>query len=565
MTDVTNATRSDTGALALAGDGSFHGIGTHALRSLGAGADSVVVHAGGWLFHSGDPAGCLYVVRSGRLRVVVEGHDGPRVLREVGPGDALGELALLTGSTRSASVQAVRDSELVAISAASFDELLADDHVFVRSILRELALQLQASGRIDGSPARPRVFSVVPLDRAVDAGRLAAVLERELGRHGKVTTLKGDENLGEPSASLARAEADHDAVVLLAGGEGTAWDVFCRRQGDRVIVVAGPDTPVTAGAAGCDLVLLAPMPSGAVARWLTTAEPRSHHLVYGAAFDIGAARVARRVAGRSLGLVLSGGGARGFAHIGAIGALADAGFEVDRLGGCSMGAFVAGMSALGLDESQIHQRCRDELVRRAPFNDWTIPRVSLIRSRKAARMLDRVFGELQVEELPRPLFTVSADLISSTTVVHRQGPLIEAVGASMSIPGLVPPLARHGRLLVDGGVLNNLPVDLMDEVGEGPVVAVDVVRRMDAPHGDESPRLPNIMETLSRATVLSSVERAERNRSLATLVVSPEVHGVGLREFSALDRAVVAGREAAERALEDGGADALREALAGAR
>jgi len=105
----------------------------------------------------------------------------------------------------------------------------------------------------------------------------------------------------------------------------------------------------------------------------------------------------------------------------------------------------------------------------------------------------------------------------------------------------------------------------MDEAREGPVVAVDVVRRMDAVPRDEEPRLPTIMETLSRATVLGSVERAERNRALATLVVGPDVHDVGLREFSALDRAVAAGREAAERALEAGGADALREALAGVR
>jgi NTE family protein len=145
--------------------------------------------------------------------------------------------------------------------------------------------------------------------------------------------------------------------------------------------------------------------------------------------------------------------------------------------------------------------------------------------------------------------------------MHRRGSLIEAVGASMSIPGLVPPLARHGRLLVDGGVLNNLPVDLMDEVGEGPILAVDVVRRLEATAEDEAPRLPTIMETLSRATVLGSVERAERNRTLATLVVSPEVPYVGLRVFSALDRAVEAGRVAAERALADGGAAALRQAL----
>ena len=243
-------------------------------------------------------------------------------------------------------------------------------------------------------------------------------------------------------------------------------------------------------------MLLAPLPAGVTAKWLDAVEPRTHHLVYEAAYDVGVARVARRVSCRSLGLILSGGGARGFAHIGVIAALADAGFEVDRLGGCSMGAYIAGMSALGLDADQIRDRCHDELVRRAPFNDWTLPRVALIRSRKAARMLDRVFGELQVEELPRPLFTVSADLLSSRVVVHRRGSLVDAVGASMSIPGLVPPVSRGGRLLVDGGVLNNLPVDLMHDTPEGPIVAVDVVRRLESLAGQDR-RIPSIMETMS--------------------------------------------------------------------
>jgi NTE family protein len=217
-------------------------------------------------------------------------------------------------------------------------------------------------------------------------------------------------------------------------------------------------------------------------------------------------------------------------------------------------------SRLGLEE--MRARCRDELVRRSPFNDYTLPRVSLIRSRKAAKMLDRVFGETLVEELPVSLFTVSADLLGSRTVVHRSGFLYEAVGASMSILGLVPPLSRSGRLLVDAGVLNNLPVDVMAAEDEGPIVAVDVIRRLDEVASDTSPQLPSTMETLSRATVLGSVERAEQNRRLADLLVTPDVQDVAMREFAALDRAADAGREAMRVALESGGAETLRERLA---
>ena len=132
----------------------------------------------------------------------------------------------------------------------------------------------------------------------------------------------------------------------------------------------------------------------------------------------------------------------------------------------------------------------------------------------------------------------------------------------MSIPGLVPPLSRPGRLLVDGGVLNNLPVDVMAAEDEGPIVAVDVIRRLEEVEDSASPALPSIMETLSRATVLGSVERAEQNRGLADLLVTPDVQDVAMREFGALDRAADAGREAMRAALEEGGAELLRERLA---
>ena len=537
----------------------FRAVDPEALERLASDAIAVTLRGGEFLFRSGDAADRLYVVRTGRLRVLVEGEDGPRIVRELGPGDVLGELALLTGSPRSASAQAVRDSDLLSLEAARFDALLADDPGFARALLREIAGQLQVSGGLTAPSTRPSVFSIVPLGDHLDADRLASAISLELARLGSVDTLRGDEGSDGYAALLARAEAANDAVLLVAGGADPEWDAFCRRQADRTVLLAGPDTPIAGAAAGCDLVLLAPMPAGRTALWLEQTEPAAHHLVYEAAYELGAARVARRIAGRSLGLVLSGGGARGFAHIGAIAAITEAGYQIDRLGGCSMGAFIAALAALGLETDQIRDRCYEELVRKTPFNDWTVPRVALIRSRKAGRMLERVFGELQVEELPRPLFTVSADLLSSRTVVHRRGPLIEAVGASMSIPGLVPPLARGGKLLVDGGVLNNLPVDLMDDSHEGPVIAIDVVRRLELEDGAETPPLPSIMETMTRATVLGSVERAERNRSLAALVISPEVQDVGLREFAALDRAVAAGRAAAEAALAD--SDALRSLL----
>jgi NTE family protein len=203
--------------------------------------------------------------------------------------------------------------------------------------------------------------------------------------------------------------------------------------------------------------------------------------------------------------------------------------------------------------------CRTEVAQKAPFSDYTLPRYALIRARRAESMLRRLFGDVAVEELPRPLFTVSADLLSGQMVVNRDGPLVEAVGASMAIPGLAPPIPHRAQLLIDGGVLNNLPIDLMVADEPGPVVAVDVMRRNALGELKSSARasLPTILETLSRATVLGSVERAETNRGLARIVITPQVQDIALRDFRGLDRAVDAGRRAAEEALAAGAKDEL--------
>jgi NTE family protein len=521
---------------------------------------TVHVDAGEVVVRQGDAADRLYVVLSGRLRVLRRDEDGTRTLRELGGGASLGELALLTGEVRSATVEAVRDSVLLELDGATFRALLEQDVAFAIAVARSLAFQLQASGGLRPPASRPAVFSVSSLGPGADPARFAAELATALARFGDVARLTAEEVSGSHASALDRAEQDHAHVVLVDDGEDEAWSAFCARQADRRVVLAGVGAEdASSPVAGVDLVVFDGLPRDRHAQLVEELDPRAQHVVDGSAASI--ERVARRLAERALGLVLSGGGARGYAHVGAIEALHEAGFEIDRIGGCSMGAFIGGMHALGLETGEMRDLCRDELVRRSPFNDYTLPRVSLIRSRKAGRMLERVFGETILEELPVSLFTVSADLIASRTIVHRRGSLVEAVGASMSIPGLVPPLSRPGRLLVDGGVLNNLPVDVMRAEDDGPIVAVDVIRRLEEMDESALPALPSITETLSRATVLGSVERAESNRRLADLVVMPDVQDVAMREFSALERAADAGRRAMADALDAGGAERLRDRI----
>ena len=543
----------------LAGVPLLAGADAEALEALAADAYPRRVLAGEWLIREGDDAEDLYVVLRGRLRAVAGVDADRRTLRVLGPGAAIGELALLTGSVRSASVQAVRDSTLLQLGRGRFVELMERDPRFAAAVARELAAQLQLSGGLAAPPTRPALIALRRLDPGVPLEAVASSLARALSAYGPVEVLEAD---AAGTSAVERAEDENAHVLLVDEAGAGVWSDLCARQADRTLLVATAESPPPGEASpDADLVVLGPSSGGALRALLDAVQPRAHHrLASTEPSDPGAARLARRLVGRALGVVLSGGGARGFAHIGALAELEADGIDVDRYGGCSMGSFIAAMAAAGWSARDIRDRCHEELVRHSPFNDYTLPRVALIRSRKAARMFDRLFGEMTIEELVKPLFTVSADLLSSRLVIHRRGSLTEAVGASMSIPGLVPPLSRSGRLLVDGGVLNNLPIDAMADSEEGPIVAVDVVRRLEASAVDE-PRLPSIMETLSRATVLGSVERAERNRELALLVITPETQDIPLRDFRALDRAVEAGRAAARAALDAGAREEIRAAV----
>jgi predicted acylesterase/phospholipase RssA len=280
--------------------------------------------------------------------------------------------------------------------------------------------------------------------------------------------------------------------------------------------------------------------------------------------------LARRLAGRSLGLVLSGGGARAFAHLGVVEVLRDAGLRFDRFAGVSLGSIVAGAMAMGFELEAIYERFVQHFVAENPSNDYTLPAVAVLRGRKTQRILKEVMGETHIEELPKSFFCLSCDLVARKSVIHRTGLLREAIYASLAIPGVFPPVAPgDGRLLVDGGVLDNLPVETMSRAHEGPVVASDVTAhdgrwaqsRRSGPAklnrllvrtltGTDQV-LPRLGETLLRTFTLGSADTAAAALAHADLVVRPPVGGVGLMDWKQLPRLREAGRAAARAVLEE--------------
>jgi NTE family protein len=525
----------------------FRGLTADELAELADAAEHVEIEAGTYLFHQGDPGDCLYVLRAGRLEVV----QGDVVLTELTRGAVLGELALLTGEARSASVRAVRDSRLTRLSAAHFADL-ADLRV-MSDLARNLASRLQEIQ----PPAEPRTRSGDVVVSVVGTGPGAPVREITTALVQQLATKVSVVNPGRvDAAGLESAEAAADKVVLAADTSDPEWSAFCLRVADRVVLVSAPGLPgeLPDQAHGADVVLTGRRATTEERRaWEQEVVPRSMHEVVDVS-DAGQVRpLAARLTGRSLGIVLGGGGARGFAHIGVIEVLEEAGIPVDRVAGTSIGSVIAAFVASGMDAAAVDACAYEYFVRRNPLGDYTLPTKSLIRGRRTERLLEMAYGDLCIEDLPREFRCVSVDLLNRVKVVHRSGEVAHAVGASLRIPGLYPPVSRNGTLHVDGGVLDNLPVSTLDR-SEGPLIAINIGFGGGGGGGAAGGtrtrvRVPGLGDTLMRTMMMASGTAADQAMASADLVIRPSGRGVGLLEWHQIDRMRESGREAAMAAL----------------
>ncbi|MBS0612462.1 MAG: patatin-like phospholipase family protein [Proteobacteria bacterium] len=544
------------------------------LQALAAAAAHFSLPAGRVLFDAGSRPDGLYLVVGGRLGVQRE--PGTEWLSSIGRGELIGESGWLLGEPRSARIVALRDSELLWIEAEALHRIAGAAPTLALALARLCAHRLRRQHRQERRVAHAAIFTIVPNSVEVDIGSLATALASELGRFGRAELVWDARATSQPSAWFHAIEEANDYVVYVAHSHPSAWTRQCCRQADTLLLTAEAGAAVRpwphvehtgsdAAMARTELVLLHPetLRAGALQPWMgATRFDQHHHIVD--ADDIG--RLARLISHRGVGLVLSGGGARGFAHLGAIRALREARVPLDAVGGASIGAIIAAGVASGWSDEEMRERYRRCFVDTNPVNDYTFPFVALARGRKVSRLLQGEFGEQRIEDLRTPFFCISANLSSGRATEHGAGMLWNALRASVAIPGVLPPVFSGEEVLVDGAAINNLPVDVMRRHQPGQVIGVDVGAdrsfTADASQDEGPPfwkyfaRLAggkkriNIFQVLMRAGMINSATAAAEQRKLADLLLKPTLANIDLLNWKAFDRAVEAGYEHACRALE---------------
>jgi NTE family protein len=533
-------------------------------------ASSLALAGGTALVRAGEPPTALYRLVAGRLAELEHvAGDSDRLAAVHRPGAIIGAAQILGASNYRTTITALRDSELVAIPVDRVEVLLREDPRFLADVARSALTRLGAVGPSDRRGGSILGFVAVCDSIAIRdlVERLASAMRR-LGR--KVTVLGADAADSSPS-QISKLEAENDYVLMAAERRDAGFAAFCSRQIDRLVLVGGaatplPEAPLTFAVAAIerhllvDLVLVQPSearsPSGSD-RWLSAAPAsRLFQIREGDRADV--ARLARIYSGRSVGLVLSGGGARAYAHVGVARALRELGVPIDFLAGTSMGAVIAAGLAMGWDLAELDRRIREAFVVSSPLSDIAFPLLAMTRGRRVDHRLETHFGDTQISDLWRPFTCVSTDLTTGGPHVHRRGLLRGALRASLSLPGVLPPVVEDGHVLVDGALVRNLPVDMVREQHDGITIGVDVAVSEGLQPNDlllhpsglrwltsgAWRKGPPIVSVLIRSATLPSVTALAAEPDSRLVEIIPHVEGVELQDWDDYDPAVAAGYEA---------------------
>jgi predicted acylesterase/phospholipase RssA len=553
----------------------------------------------------GENGESMFLIIDGRVRVTVAGPEGEMPVKYLGPGEHFGEISLLAAGPRTASVTAVTDAELLELSRESFYPLTSAVPLLAANLCRWMGGWMR---REIGGQRRPPRAAVVALVRttprtATLAAQVVGALPPRAAARVVLTDRPGDWPVGpnlfplpavENGAAAGEVRRLH-AQLVAAGGqllidvapaglapllqmecdeiwwlaETSAYDDArlrdaCKRDPDlaariRVILLLPSTVPVTKST----------VPTGEWATIRVCADEPEGRL---RPADL--VRLVRRVQGVQAGLALSGGGAWGMAHLGVLRAFERAGVFFDRVAGTSIGGVIAAGHAAGYPPADLLHHMPQEMtppawLRRLPGGRrWFL--LLYMRLGWNARCFRRYLHDLTFADLLLPTHVMAVDLIRGREVVQSEGNVVNALVASSALPGFARPVLRDGQALLDGGILNNLPVDVLRRNGAQFVVAVDVATGLSPELGGNCATTPTdqmksvgLRETLLRILEVQLANLKVSRAASADVVVAPDTVPYYFDDFGAAESLAECGERAAEqqlpeirRGLEDLGAGA---------
>lgn len=490
----------------------FQGVEPKLISELELQMEWIFLPGGETLMRQGDKADGMYVVVNGSLAYEVRNDQGLVVSSGTfSKGDIIGEMALLTGEPRTATVVATLSCEIVKISNVAFESVFSKHPPSMLAITKLIADRFTKDRMGKRTVKKTRsIITLFPLQKDLSVREFAHNLAGALKKIGRTTIienrdfkkLKGDREhaVSDLLESLYDLQDSHDFLILCPDFEDKLWTETILHHTNRILLLsdakkAGGLSPEEIRFLGDSEETFGPI------RELVLLYSDSHekpnnisNLTRIRKIDVvrhirtysnhGFESLARFITGRSIGLALGGGGAKGFAHIGLIKAMQEENIPIDMIGGTSAGALMASIFALGNDALNLERIAKALMSDKKTLNDYTFPVVSLIRGKKFNKVIKSFVGETMIEDLWLPYFAVATSLSKSQKVILDRGPLWKALRASASIPGILPPFFENNELLVDGAMLDNIPGAVMREKGADFVISVALASEGDSAADD---------------------------------------------------------------------------------
>jgi predicted acylesterase/phospholipase RssA/CRP-like cAMP-binding protein len=555
----------------------FKNFSKRELKQLVQDADRIYLQQGDVLFHQGEESDSAFILISGRLSAVLDwGEENPSYLGMVKPGDFVGEMGVIMDDTRSCAIVAQKECSLLRIEKQVFLKKMQKNLALVTLINHLLSVRLKKTIRKIHNRDMPRTIAFVPASESIKMDEIVLQLKQALREsdlnYFVVDYAEVEKKMGAEYTDmninnwLEEIEATYDFVFFIATNMDKHWFDYVLYKTERVVVIAdavknswGPEIKhflqaKPLGFSIKEIVLIHPSENTPIThtdRVLPQGfHGRFHHVYIDETKDY--QRLLRFITGSAVGVVLSGGGTRGWVHVGALLALQDHGVCIDAVCGTSSGAMIASFF--------LTSNSKEEFIKHAGslFNvgeksinwyDYTWPKVSLLSGKAQYTKLLNIFGEKRIEDLKIPFMAIASNLSKAEQIIIRKDLISKAIRTTCSMPGIVPPMVQEGDLIVDGGILNNLPTDIMDNYLEnnGLIIAVDLsiteirdtfqfppmltIKDYFRNRFRKKPkkfRLPSMSNIIMQSITLGSSQLMHINKNLADIFIQPPLIGSGM-------------------------------------
>ncbi len=507
------------------------------------------------LFKQGDPTVSVYITITGSFSVLINDDTSQTSIADIGVGELIGEMGTITGLSRSATVIANRKSKVLELNLKDIKNSAEDNSEFMLLLARVAIARLLHSQNGKTVEHLPSVYCLLGPDAkditSIISGYMKkygsidifsekqlekkTIIDREISQEKSDFTIYFSENVSDqPTETIKWMIQNSDRSILIFNGEEKKeqqelkFNKLKNYLGNYDAIIQWPNSKIIPSVTG----------------WLLDSLNINNHYHYIDSSDL--RRISRILTGNGIALVLSGGGARGMAHMGFYKYALEHKFEFDLVVGTSSGSLVGAGIALGWSFDEIVQNM-SMMAKINPLFNLHIPKTSIFKDKALRQTSAKWFSDLNIEDTRIPYRNISVDVEHSKESVNSRGRIEESVRASGALPGIFPPVKMGDTLHVDGGVMNNLPTDQTKGLGISKIIGIDIGANASPESSGQEQKEPSLFSLITLVATLGDSAGADLHRKQCDVLLLPEVSEIKIFDFKLYEKAISIGYECSKK------------------